>query len=195
MKIIIQPYNPSWPAQFESIKSHVESLLRSNNISYHSIEHVGSTSIPDMPAKPIIDLDIIVDDCHMSTATAALQSDGTYFHRGELGIPQRHYFKYRGESTVPRNLYLCVNGSQTLRNHLTVRDLCRSDAAIREKYARVKVALGEREDWKDAKDYTEAKNEVLSWILSRSGWSEQERREVEFLNTVQPVKQAELISR
>ena len=190
MKIVIHTYDPSWPAQFEAIKAHIEELLCSNNVIYHSIEHVGSTSIPGMSAKPIIDLDIIIDDCHMVAATAALQSDGTYTHLGELGFPQRHHFKYRGESTVPRNLYLCVSGCQALRNHLAVRDLCRSNDSIREKYAKVKVSLGERDDWKDPLKYTEAKNDVLLWILAQSGWSEKERREVELLNTVQPVKQA-----
>ena len=95
------------------------------------IEHVGSTSVTGLAAKPIIDCDIIVREADVSAASSTLVSP-----LGELGIPQRWAFKEPARLSGT-NTYVIVDGCLSLRNHLAVRDVLSADAALREEYAAV----------------------------------------------------------
>lgn len=179
MKVIVEEYNPQWAIQFQNIKSEVEDILR--GVRYISIEHVGSTSVPGLPAKPIIDLSVVSEAADVSAAIEALTSNGGYTYMGEMGIPDRHAF--RKPSVLPRrNLYVSVKGCHSIRNHLGVREVCRSDPEVREAYGKAKLALSERE-WNNVDEYCEAKNEILSWVLERAGMNSEDRKIARQLNT------------
>lgn len=193
MRIHIQPYDPAWPSIFSQIQFSLESLLRAHSVPFIAIEHVGSTSVPGLAAKPIIDIDIIVTasalhsaisaltdadiSSALSAASVAATSTDKYTYIGERGIPGRHSLREPGfdgdgggggELKHTRNVYLCVEGCLALRNHLAVRNILRQDEALRKEYEKVKWAAAERE-WDSVEGYVEAKTEVLIKVLERSG--------------------------
>lgn len=179
MKVVVEEYKPAWALQFERIKQELEETLL--GVRYLAIEHVGSTSVPGLVAKPVIDLSIISERADVPAAIEALTSRGGYIYCGEMGIPDRHAFRNPG--VVPsRNLYVSVKGCQSIRNQLGVRDVCRKDPNVRDKYSQTKLELAQRE-WRDVNEYCEAKNEVIAWVLEKAGMSQAERDEVRMLNT------------
>ncbi|KAI4667655.1 uncharacterized protein J4E88_010175 [Alternaria novae-zelandiae] len=164
MSVIIEQYNKEWPQQFETIKSELEHHLQ--DIDYLSIEHVGSTSVPGLVAKPIIDVDIIVTRDNVQPAIDALIEKGRFDYLGELGIVDRHAFKDPNQSNR-HNVYLCVDGVAQTRNHLSLRDTLRSDNELRDEYARVKLELAAKAN--NIVDYMVAKGNVIQKILKASG--------------------------
>ena len=175
MHIQVVPYQPTWPQQFRAIEATLKSIL--SDVSIIAIEHVGSTSVPDLPAKPILDIDVVVSRENVAAATAALQRAG-YDYKGEWGIPDRHAF--RCSAFVPaRNLYVCVEGCLAVRNHLAVRDVLRRDGALRDEYGVLKRELAKRE-WGDdnGAGCGDGKSHVLGKVLEKAGVTVLERGEI-----------------
>jgi GrpB-like predicted nucleotidyltransferase (UPF0157 family) len=142
MPVTVTPYDPTWPHEFAKLKKELEAAL--SGVPFISIEHVGSTSIPQLAAKPILDIDVVATQAQLQPVLEALQHpDLELIHMGELGIAHRHAF--RAPQKVPiRNLYVCVEGSAALRNHLAVRDLLRGDEGLRREYGALKTGLAAR---------------------------------------------------
>ncbi|WP_394252767.1 GrpB family protein [Arthrobacter pityocampae] len=115
--IILEPHSPDWARQFRAVADALEVAL--SGLPILAIEHVGSTAIPGLPAKPILDIDIIVPRDVVPAAIEALERAG-YVHRGDLEVPDRAAFAAPDEPPS-RNVYLCVDGTLHLRNHLAVR--------------------------------------------------------------------------
>ncbi|WP_247826514.1 GrpB family protein [Arthrobacter antioxidans] len=145
-----------------------------------SIEHVGSTAVPGLPAKPILDIDIIVRRDVVPPAIEALERAG-YAHRGDLGVTDREAFAAPDE-TPARNVYLCVTGTLHLRNHLAVRAALRADPALRDRYGAVKRQLAGEPDM-DIHRYIAGKSAVLQDILAVSDLTPEEKSEIHELNT------------
>jgi GrpB-like predicted nucleotidyltransferase (UPF0157 family) len=135
-----------------------------------AIEHVGSTSVPGLAAKPIIDIDIVVREADVAAASGVLMSLG-FTPQGDLGVPQRWAFRaparLRGTNT-----YVIADGCLSLRNHLGVRDVLRADEALRDEYAAVKKQAGARLDSID--EYVVAKNDIVLKILAAAGLTDAE---------------------
>ncbi len=93
MKVIILPHDPAWITQFNSIKSDLLSIL--SGIPILSIEHVGSTSVPGLLAKPVLDINIVVTPAILDATRERLGSAG-YTDMGELGVPGRFAFRQPG---------------------------------------------------------------------------------------------------
>ncbi|MEK7764877.1 MAG: GrpB family protein [bacterium] len=162
--ITICDYDPTWPATFEALRGRVAAGL---GVLAVRIEHVGSTSVPGLAAKPIIDLDVVVSSRNeVPAAIAALDRLG-YVHQGDLGVPGREAF--RGPVTVPaHHLYLCAADSAELRRHLVFRDHLRSHSAAADEYARLKRELAARHtEERDA--YSLEKSAFVEEILRRAG--------------------------
>ena len=85
---LVQNYNPEWPEWFETIKAYLGHKV--SQVCIH-IEHIGSTSVPGMIAKPIIDLDLVIESQRFEEVKHLLEERG-YYHRGDLGIPEREAF-------------------------------------------------------------------------------------------------------
>jgi GrpB-like predicted nucleotidyltransferase (UPF0157 family) len=142
MPVTVRPYDSSWPHEFLKIKSELEATLA--DVPYISIEHVGSTSIPYLSAKPILDIDVVATREQLQPVLEALQHPSLQLiYMGELGIADRHAFRAPQKLPV-RNLYVCIEGSAALSNHLAVRDLLRGDEALRREYGELKAALAAR---------------------------------------------------
>jgi GrpB-like predicted nucleotidyltransferase (UPF0157 family) len=140
-----------------------------------AIEHVGSTSVPGLAAKPVIDCDIVVAGHDVDAASQALAGLG-FRPLGELGIPQRWAFREPAR-LAGTNTYVVVEDSLSLRNHLAVRDVLRADAQLREQYAAVKRRAGAAAANID--DYGRRKNAAVQRILAVAGLSDAERAAID----------------
>lgn len=168
--IDVLDYNPAWPARFESLKAIYASALDRAGVPYLSIEHVGSTSVPGLAAKPVIDIDIVVEGAEVGPAAEVLVGLG-FEPRGELGIPQRYAF-WEPDSLVGTNTYVVAAGSLALKNHLSLREVLRSDPALRDEYSRAKRDAGRRAA--DIYDYGALKSETIRTILATAGLPDEE---------------------
>jgi GrpB-like predicted nucleotidyltransferase (UPF0157 family) len=97
--IILEQHNPQWAVEFEEVKKGLEQILA--GIPIITIEHVGSTSIPDLKAKPVLDIDIEINRESLDAVTNALKAAG-YTPIGECHIPGRHSFFQPGPTTFSR---------------------------------------------------------------------------------------------
>jgi GrpB-like predicted nucleotidyltransferase (UPF0157 family) len=169
----VVPYSSDWPVQFIGVAADLRAALVA--VPFVSIEHVGSTSVHGLAAKPILDIDIIVTPRHVAAAVAAVVEVG-YRHCGDLGIPGREAF-VAPDDHPRRHVYVCVEGALSLRNHLAVREILRSRGDLRQEYAKVKLDLA-AEPYMDVTTYIARKSAVLQKVLEGSDLTEDERRQI-----------------
>lgn len=167
--IVVVPHDSSWPARFERIAASVAPALHDVP---HRIEHVGSTSVPGLAAKPIVDLDVVVaSEPLVATCVERLGPLG-YVHRGTLGIEGRHAF-FAPPGAEAHHLYVCVDGSLALRNHLALRDHLRTHPEDARAYGELKLRLAAQHR-DDPGAYLEAKTPFLVGLLGKLGIGEHE---------------------
>lgn len=161
--IVIVAYDPSWPTLFEALRAPIAAALGEVALA---IEHVGSTAVPGLAAKPIVDLDVVVASASDLPPVIERLAALGYRHEGDLGIPGREAFKPPAGSP-PHHLYVCPADGPALHQHLLLRDALRTHPEERAAYQAVKEAAAIRfRD--DRAAYTEAKTEVIQAILNRT---------------------------
>ncbi len=168
--IEVVEYDAGWPARFEHLRAELGAAMASAGVPVLAVEHVGSTSVPGLAAKPIIDCDIVVAEGDVGRASQALIGIG-FTALGELGIPLRWAFK-EPQRFAGSHVYVVVEGSLALRNHLAVRDILCVDDVLRERYATVKRKVGAVAA--DIDEYGRGKNEIVQEILAAAGLSAEE---------------------
>jgi GrpB-like predicted nucleotidyltransferase (UPF0157 family) len=173
--IVVVEYDPDWPRRFGELRREYAEAMAAAGVAVVAIEHVGSTSVPGLAAKPVIDCDIVVAERDMPAASAVLIGLG-FMPLGELGIPLRWAFT-EPERLARTNTYVVVQGSLSLRNHLAVRDILRADPDLREQYAAVKRQAGATAANID--DYGRAKNSMVQHILAAAGLTDAERAAID----------------
>ena len=175
--VVIVDYDPEWPARFEALRARIWPRVRD---VARAIEHVGSTSVPGLAAKPTIDLTVVADSA--ADVPAAIQRLATlgYVHRGDLGIPGREAF-FAPEELPRHHLYVCPPDNLGLENHLRVRDTLRAHPALAAEYGELKKQLAERFP-NDVDRYTEGKSSFLGRILRASGLTPDQVAEIEAVN-------------
>ena len=163
-KVVVSEYDPCWPETFQALRARVSAAMGDTAIA---IEHIGSTSVPGLSAKPIIDLTVVVaGPAEIQVCIQKLARIG-YEHRGNLGVEGREAF--RSPPHLPKHhLYASPNGSLGLRNHLAVRDYLRANATASAEYGKLKMELATRFP-NDIDSYIEGKTEFLLEVLRRSG--------------------------
>lgn len=118
---LITEYNPDWPEWFARIREMVSKKLGSACLS---IEHFGSTSVPGMVAKPVIDVDVVVEPDRFEEVKALLRELG-YQHEGDLGVPEREAFRLHETGPAmalpDHHLYVCPRESAELARHRAFR--------------------------------------------------------------------------
>ena len=135
-RVVVESYDETWTSAFEEIKKEIESAVGDLIIG---IEHVGSTSVEGLSAKPIIDIDIIINDYSIFDAVVNKLNNIGYIHEGNLGIKDREAFKYSDKSHLQRHhLYVCPQHSEELHRHITFRDFLRSNPEAVKRYGAVK---------------------------------------------------------
>ena len=175
-KVVVVDHDASWASVFEGLRSVVWGAVSDIAIS---VEHVGSTAVPGLAAKPVIDMDVVVPASEQATAIARLASLG-YEHRGDLGIPQREAFR-SPEGSPRHHLYLCPPTSPAHANHIAIRDHLRANPADAKAYGDLKKRLA-REFTDDIDGYIEGKTGFLVAILRRGGFSEDAVGDIERIN-------------
>jgi GrpB-like predicted nucleotidyltransferase (UPF0157 family) len=183
--IVVVQYDPVWPAAFDQLHRTVWPAISDLAMS---IEHVGSTSVPGLAAKPVIDLSVVVpsvDD--VPRAIEKLARLG-YVHSGNLGVDGREAFQ--SPHHAPRHhLYLCPHGGLALRNHLAVRDHLRAHPEDVARYGALKLQLAARYP-DDIAAYTEGKTDVILQILEAAGFRPDELDSIAGINRRQPAEPA-----
>ena len=178
-RVEVVDWSPQWAQDYDEVARVLRRAL--SGVASATVEHVGSTSVPGLAAKPILDIDVIVDAADSPAAVAALESVG-YVHRGDLGVSGREAFRAPGPPR--RNVYVCTAGTTHVRNHLAVRDVLRGRQDLRDAYASVKLALAADPEM-DIDTYLAGKSEVLQQVLAASGgFSDAELRAIRRLNDV-----------
>jgi len=170
-------HDPRWADEFERLRAHLWTHLRGLAAS---IEHVGSTSVPGLAAKPILDVDIIIADEATLQASVSVLAELGWSHRGDLGIPGRHAFT-RHPDFYPHNLYVCTDDCDALRNHLLLRDHLLASADAVEEYGALKRELA-REHPHDIDAYVEGKTAFILGVLAAKGMNQRVLDEIEEIN-------------
>lgn len=134
--VVVLPYDEQWKHDFLQIKAELANVLGQLAIE---IEHVGSTSVQGLSAKPIIDIDIVIKDYSgLENIISALEKIG-YQHEGNLGITGREAFKYDGKEHLRKHhLYVCPEDSPELKRHIAFRDYLQTHPDAVREYSRIK---------------------------------------------------------
>jgi len=163
-RIVVVDYDPQWPGQFQALASSIRAALGGAVLG---LEHVGSTSVPGLAAKPKIDIDLIVADSSDEDAYVPHLERAGFTLRIREPDWYEHRVLVREDPDV--NLHVFSPGAEELKRHLIFRDWLRGNDDDRNLYASVKRRLAERE-WEYVADYAEAKNQVVATILTRAGY-------------------------
>lgn len=169
--IIVEPYNPNWTTEFYRIKSELLYVLENDIIS---IEHVGSTAVPGLWAKPIIDLNIVIERNMLPAIIDKLATIG-YCHEGDLGIKDREAFRYSDKAhLMQHHLYVCPKDSAELNRQITFRDYLQQNPFDCEKYSNIKIEMAKKYPH-DIDSYIKGKEPVVMEIYRKCGikpWKE-----------------------
>jgi GrpB-like predicted nucleotidyltransferase (UPF0157 family) len=173
---LVVPYESEWPRLFAEIRGVIERNIPGK---FHAIEHVGSTSVPGMAAKPIIDIDIAVREGQFDAVRQRLEALG-YEWEGEKGVPGRHSFRLRDPTLISalarHHLYVMEADAQELRRMRAFRDYLRAHPGEVARLSAHKLELAERlgldlDD--DRYAYQEAKSAMVLEILEKAlAWYE-----------------------
>ena len=135
-KVIVVPYRETWKSDFSAIRREIEAAAGD---WIERIEHVGSTSVEGLSAKPCIDLDVVIRDTSVLAEVIARLASIGYLHEGDLGIPGREAFAYSGKLHLQtHHLYVCPQDSAELHRHITFREYLRSHPEAVQYYSAVK---------------------------------------------------------
>lgn len=158
--ITVVDYDPHWPALFETLRAEVAGALGDLALA---IEHVGSTAVPGLASKPIIDIGVLLRSAaDLDLAIERLAAVG-YKHRGDLGVPGREAFAV--PTGAPRHhLYVCPPDSTEYLRHVAFRDYLRSHGEAAKAYGELKRSLAMR--FRDDREaYNVAKREFVESVL------------------------------
>src|SRR5689334_6600583 len=161
-QIVVADYDPIWPHWFESAAFRIREALGDKVLQ---LDHVGSTSVPGLPAKPLIDINMVVADTTDEDAyVPALEAIGY-----KLRVREPDWFEHRmlRGFDPPVNLHVFNPGCEEVETMLVFRDWLRTHDDDRELYERAKRDLAAQR-WEYVQDYADAKTEVVKDILSRA---------------------------
>ncbi|ADL07127.1 GrpB family protein [Thermosediminibacter oceani] len=166
-KVVVTDYNPMWPAMFEAEAAKIKEIFGDELIAIH---HIGSTSVPEMKAKPIIDIMPLVRDINAVDKFNDKMIELGYEPMGEFGLPGRRYFRKGGDNRTHHvHIYQFDNKAEVER-HLAFRDYLREHKDAAERYGKLKEELAKRfpddiEAYMDGKDQfvKELEQKALKW--------------------------------
>jgi GrpB-like predicted nucleotidyltransferase (UPF0157 family) len=170
--MLIEAYTTIWIKNFTDIKCEIEKSLGELDCT---IEHVGSTSVPNLDSKPIIDIDIIYSkQSDFDKIRSCLEKTG-YCHNGNQGIEDRDVFKRNGKFTnaildkIKHHLYVCPGYSKSLERHILSRNYLRKNEWARLQYQHLKYELADKAN-QDRKVYATLKelhiNDFIDFIIA-----------------------------
>jgi len=158
----ILPYDPDWPKYFSDAEARLRAVL---GASVMALDHIGSTAIPGMSAKPIIDIDVTLGLSGIPSASTSLVSAG-YEPRGNRYDDDVWAFMLKGAAPTLR-VYLCPPGNSTHERRLIFRDYLRRHNDVAEMYSVLKKRLAAQFRY-DGDRYTSEKSQFVNEIVSRA---------------------------
>jgi GrpB-like predicted nucleotidyltransferase (UPF0157 family) len=163
--VFLSPYCADWPACFDAIRQELRVTLPGDEVR---VEHIGSTAVPGLAAKPVID--VLLGAPALTVVEARipglLACGYEYRQRYELQIPGRRYF-VRAASTLPRvHLHAVETGATLWRRHLAFRDALRSESGLAREYEALKIRLA-RQYPDDKERYASGKAPFIARILAQ----------------------------
>ena len=165
-KVVVVPYDPQWPRDFEAIRRELAEALGDLALG---IEHVGSTSVPGLSAKAIIDIDVVIESYAQFPAICDALAKAGYIHEGNLGIPEREAFCYEGKMHLRKHhLYVCPSASRELQRHLTFRDHLRTHPEAVASYSKIKETAAGLYPY-DIDGYIQYKSDFIENIYRKCG--------------------------
>lgn len=188
LKNLILPYDPEWKQAFEKLSAVLYPRLKDFEIN---IQHVGSTSVPGLHAKPILDIDIIIHDKSSLDHISEILASMGYIGRGDQGVPGRFAFRQssphtplrgEGEKWQEHHLYVCFSDSLALKNHIIFRDSLLKDGDLVEEYSNLKMDLVNQKGM-TREQYTIQKTAFILNVLTSNGLTENELNEIRKANT------------
>lgn len=163
--VIVSPPDPDWPSEFAKAAAEVRAICAENLIEIH---HIGSTSVPGLWAKPIIDMLTVVYDLDLLDRLNSQFACLRYEPMGEFGIPSRRYFRRDNPAGIrTHQIHAFAVGSTHIERHLAFRDYLRSMPAVANEYASLKRRLAaahpsDIEAYMDGKDSFIKETEALA---------------------------------
>ncbi len=165
MKVKVIDYCPTWHEMFEREKQLLETVLGNFGI----VEHIGSTSVVGLAAKPIIDIMVGLRDFSLADelVPSVQKLDYRYVPEYETVMPDRRYFKKAAAGTTTHHVHMVEIGGEFWERHLLFRDFLRANSDAAHQYAMLKRNLAAVE-WQDKNDYTEAKTVFIKNIEGKA---------------------------
>jgi GrpB-like predicted nucleotidyltransferase (UPF0157 family) len=160
---VVVPYDPQWPQQFEELRRRVDAAL--SGLDHHTV-HIGSTAVPGLAAKPIIDLDVVVADQPAAAVAVSMLAARGWQHEGDLGIAGREAFKPPSDALY-HHLYLMTADSRAYRDHVDLRDFLRAHPGEAARYGRLKQRLAPLLT-ADRAAYNEGKAQLIAQFLTKA---------------------------
>lgn len=165
--IVVVRYDPSWRAKFESERGILAQIL--GPWVTGPIEHVGSTAVPGLAAKPVIDIMVAVESLEASRPAIAAAAEAGYLYwpyRADV----MHWFCKPSDTHRTHHLHIIPYGSRLWHSRLGFRDALRADSSLAAEYARLKLRLAEQYRY-DREAYTDSKTAFVQRILESMGLS------------------------
>lgn len=165
-RVIVVPYDSKWNDEFQKIKLYLGKALENTILA---IEHVGSTSIEGLSAKPIIDIDVIIESYDKFEDVKSRMKNLGYYHEGDLGIKDREAFGYNEKHQfMTHHIYVCPRDSKEFKRHIVFRDYLRTHKEDREKYCEIKLEAAIKYPT-DIDRYIETKSPCITEIYRKCG--------------------------
>ena len=160
--IVVADYDPAWPERFRHEEARIRAALGEAALS---VEHIGSTSVPGLAAKPIVDILLVVEDSAEEASYVPALEEAGYV----LRVREPDFHEHRMFRTPEKDVHVHVysSGSPEIDRYLLLRDRLREDEEDRELYARTKRDLATR-SWPSMQHYAEAKSGVIEGIIARA---------------------------
>ena len=183
-QVAISEYDPRWPDAFARLSELLAPLVRRFG---GRIEHVGSTGVPDLAAKPVIDADYIPADFSAWPAIRKALEQYGFFHRGDGGLPGREMFTESLRLEFRHHFYCCNPDSPHLKNHLKLRDYLRTHPESARRYGALKKKLA-AEFPEDIDSYCAGKSALLAEFLEKIGFDAAQIADIAARNEVETAR-------
>ena len=164
--IVVVPYDESWPYEYAKIKNEILPAVEDAIII---IEHVGSTSVKGLYAKPIIDINIVIENRDILPDIIQRLAQIAYTHEGDLGITGREAFKYKDKAHLMKHhLYVCAEDCAEHKRQVAFRNYLRNNPADCEAYSNIKIKMAKKYPH-DIDSYIKGKEPVIMDIYRKCG--------------------------
>lgn len=164
-EIVLVPYDPDWPHLYELARDELLALLPEPSVL---IEHMGSTAVPGLAAKPIIDIIVLVTDMPPVIARMAGLAAAGYEFRPDVSTSKRIFMRRHGSDGVRTHHLHIHTDADDVRRHVMFRDALRADASIRDAYLDLKRDLAARHS-ADRQAYANGKDAFMDAVVLAAG--------------------------